>query len=133
MLEDIHGEMELRAYVVSEQTISGGGLREWLAGLIPDYMIPSWFVQIAELPLTANGKVDTRALPLPDSEERLAANAYIVPKNDLEIQLIEVWEKVLDRNPIGMKDNFFELGRHSLKAIRLMAQIYKKLGIELDG
>ena len=91
-------------------------------------MIPSVFVPIDAIPLTANGKVDHRALPAPDLERSrpvTIAEALVAPRDALELQLTKIWEKVLGVKSIGIQDNFFDLGGHSLLAVRLFAQIRK--------
>jgi thioesterase domain-containing protein/acyl carrier protein len=97
---------------------------------LPDYAIPSSFVVLDELPLTRNGKLDPRALPVPDGKEFLE-NAFVAPRNTLELLLTKMWEQVLEVQPIGVKDNFFELGGDSFSAVRLFAQIANVYGKRL--
>src|SRR5205085_6512680 len=96
-----------------------------------DYMIPATFLVLPELPLNANGKVDRRALPAPTFARAESEAGYIEPRETLHIQLQQIWQKVLGVRPIGLRDNFFDLGGHSLIAIRLMAQIEKLFGKKL--
>jgi amino acid adenylation domain-containing protein len=124
--EDTPGERRLVAYVVLSEEVETiiSDLRRWVKQRLPDYMVPSGFVLIDELPLTANGKLDRHALPAPDGKQFLE-NAFVAPRNPLELLLTETWEKVLEVQPIGVKDNFFDLGGHSLLAVRLFAQLEK--------
>ena len=117
---DRSGEQTIVAYIVSHQSqLNIRDLRSFLSVKLVDYMIPSAFELIEALPLTSNHKLDRKRLPAPSRE------IYpIVPARDeLELQLIEIWEKVLNIQPIGINDNFFELGGHSLVALQLFIQI----------
>ncbi|MBW4493514.1 MAG: amino acid adenylation domain-containing protein [Oscillatoria princeps RMCB-10] len=133
--EDVPGEKRLVAYVVANPEMGevlSPPLRSFLREKLPDYMVPSAFVILEALPLTPNGKLDRRALPVPElvlkqgQPDRLAAGA--APKDMLERQLTEIWEKVLGVSPISVTDNFFDLGGHSLLAVKLFAQILESLG-----
>lgn len=105
-------------------------LRQFLQQKLPDYMIPSVFVELASFPLTPNGKVDRQALPAPRVE--LAANrAIAAPTNATETQLVQIWEEILGITGIGITDNFFELGGHSLLVGRLSDQIFQAFGVNL--
>ncbi|NOQ27711.1 MAG: amino acid adenylation domain-containing protein, partial [Bacteroidales bacterium] len=115
----------LCAYVVGEEELNPDDLRTYLFALLPDYMIPSYFVQIDDLPITSNGKVNRKALPSPDFE---AGDNYIAASNPLEEQLVKIWEEVLNIQPIGVTDNFYKIGGNSLLAITLLNKIEKKLG-----
>ena len=117
---DRSGEQTIVAYIVSHQSqLNIRDLRSFLSVKLVDYMIPSAFELIEALPLTSNHKLDRKRLPAPSRE-----TYPIVPARDeLELQLIEIWEKVLNIQPIGINDNFFELGGHSLVALQLFIQI----------
>jgi amino acid adenylation domain-containing protein len=118
------GEKYLVAYVVPRQdrtpTISqlSGFLREKL----PDYMAPSAFVFMDSLPLT-NGKLDRKSLPKPDNRRPDLSTPYDSPRNEVEERLVHIWEEVLDVRPIGIHDNFFDLGGHSLRAMRIAGRV----------
>jgi thioesterase domain-containing protein/acyl carrier protein len=94
-------------------------------------MVPAIFVLLDALPLMPNGKVDRRALPVPDRARPELEKAFVAPRDDLELQLAQIWEEVLGVRPVGVRDNFFELGGHSLLAVRLFAVIEKRLGRKL--
>ena len=94
-------------------------------------MVPSAFVFLDVLPLTPNGKVDRKALLAPDVSARGLQEGLISPRDTLELQLTQIWRNVLDVHPIGVKDNFFEIGGHSFLAVRLMAQIQRTFGKNL--
>ena len=125
-LEDIR----LVAYVVikPDSPVLTTELREFLAHHLPDYMIPSAFMFLKALPLSANGKIDRKMLPSFDQRRPALSNSLIDPRSDLEFLLKETWEKVLNVHPIGMQDSFFDLGGQSMLAIRLVASIEKTIG-----
>ncbi|MBF0136262.1 MAG: amino acid adenylation domain-containing protein [Magnetococcales bacterium] len=99
-------------------------LRRFLQGRLPDYMLPNHFVILDALPLTPNGKINRRALPEPRPGQRINPDQAALSSRDiLELELVQIWEDVLQIRPIGIRDNFFDLGGHSLIAVRLMARI----------
>jgi acyl carrier protein len=105
-------------------------LRQYLSQNLPDYMIPFYFVQLEKIPLTANGKIDRKALPAP--EIKVGEN-YAAPRDEIEEKLVKIWAEVLNLYDasIGIDDNFFELGGHSLKATILVSKIHKALNVRL--
>jgi len=129
-IEEQSGHQALCAYIVSRVPVSAAQMRSELLRHLPDYMVPSYYVQLDEIPVTANGKVDRRALPRP---ERMHRNSeYVPPEGEQQRKLCEIWQHVLELDRIGMHDNFFELGGHSLKAIALVSKIHKELGVEMS-
>jgi aspartate racemase len=126
------GDKRLVAYVLpaSAAMPSSGELRTFLRERLPDYMVPSLFMPVAQFPLTPNGKIDRRALPRPD-QNPIEPRARILPRNDLEKRLAAIWEQVLNVRPIGVQDDFFDLGGHSLLGVKLFAQIEKVFGKRL--
>ncbi|PSB59205.1 non-ribosomal peptide synthetase [Chamaesiphon polymorphus] len=130
--EDRPGDKRLVAYIVTESAPPATeDWRSFLLSRLPEYLVPSAFVTIDALPLTANGKVDRRALPLPESMLDVSAALRVFPRDEIELQLAEIWERVLDVQSIGIRDNFFELGGHSLMAVRLFAEVEKIWGQNL--
>ncbi|HYG81326.1 MAG TPA: amino acid adenylation domain-containing protein, partial [Pyrinomonadaceae bacterium] len=117
----------LVAYVVAQGAAEADELvpelRRFLKGRLPEYMIPSAFVLLDALPLTANGKVDRRALPEPDGARVVPSREFVAPRDALELRLKEIWEDVLGVRPVGVTDNFFELGGHSVLAVRLLSHV----------
>ncbi|WP_017348402.1 solanimycin non-ribosomal peptide synthetase SolG [Pantoea sp. A4] len=136
--DDAQGDLRLVAYVVLNATAerhntseSIAQWREHLAAQLPDYMVPAAFVRLDGLPLTANGKLDRKALPLPD-DDAFFRNTYVAPESDVEIVMAELWQELLGVERIGRHDNFFELGGHSLLAVQLMQQLRQRdLSIEI--
>ncbi len=128
--DDNSGSKYLCAYVVGEKELTVLELREYLSKYLPDYMIPSYFIQLEKLPLTSNGKLDRKALP--ESTGNISTGAeYEAPRNSTEEKLVAIWSEVLRVESIGINDNFFELGGHSLKATSLAAKIHKGLNVEI--
>ena len=127
----------LVAYVVvereqlSSQATIAGELRKHLGNTLPDYMVPSIFVELEALPLTPSGKVNRRALSVPDAYRPESGQEHVAPRDDVEATLVKLWQKVLGLKSVGVKDNFFELGGHSLLASRLFAQIQNTFGRNL--
>ena len=142
--EDQHGEKRLVAYIVPHEQLAPtiGELRCCLKEKLPEYMVPSAFVMLKELPITANGKLDRQSLPAPEllfGDDRAAllastnegitgevASSFVAPRDELEQQLTEVWQDVLNVKPISVHDNFFELGGHSLSAVRVWAKVEER-------
>jgi acyl carrier protein len=110
--------------------VAADEVREHLRGRLPEHMVPGAIVRLDSLPLTANGKLDRRALPAPDfasAEER-----YVAPRTPVEEVLAEIWTQVLHVDRVGAHDSFFDLGGHSLMATRLLAQIQVTFGLEIS-
>jgi acyl carrier protein len=125
--------MRLVAYVVAaaESVPSTGVLRAFLQEKLPDYMIPSAFVFLDALPLTANRKVDRRALPAPDLERSRLETKFVAPRTQVEKVLGKIWSEVLGLEGVGVHDNFFELGGHSLLATRVVSRIRQEFHVDL--
>ena len=130
---DDSGEKRLVAYAVArgDKAPSVGELRDYVASRLPNYMVPSVFVLLDELPLTDNGKVDRDALPEPLDMLAARGAEYTAPQNELEQQIAQIWEEVLGLDGVGIHDNFFDLGGHSLMATQVVSRIREQLGIEL--
>ncbi|WP_010504140.1 condensation domain-containing protein, partial [Paenibacillus elgii] len=130
--EDEAGQKLLCAYYTAECPLPAGELRSALAAVLPGYMIPSYFVQLEQMPLTLNGKVDRNALPAPAEAGGQSAASYDAPRTAAEAQLLRIWQDVLGARSIGIHDNFFEIGGHSLRATTLAAKIHKELNWNLS-
>jgi thioesterase domain-containing protein/acyl carrier protein len=130
--EDVQGEKRLVAYVVAAP---GGGFdaaeaRRGLRRELPDYMVPAVLVLDA-LPLTPNGKLDRRALPVPEGSRADHLGRYVAPRDRTELELVAIWEELLGVRPIGVEDDFFEIGGHSLLAMRLVSLVQKRFHTSL--
>jgi len=123
-------DRRLVAYVVPRQgeSLVTSDLRSCLQERLPDYLVPSAFVVLDELPLTSSGKLDRRALPAPEISDRNVELTGAAPRTPTEKLLAEIWREVLGVPRIGIHENFFDLGGHSLLAVRLFAQIEKRFG-----
>jgi amino acid adenylation domain-containing protein len=123
--EDAPGDKRLVAYLVAENPPSDlvEQLRKLLRAAVPEYMVPSHFVELEGFPLTPNGKVDRKALPAPSESSVVATAETVGPRNQTEESLVAIWSELLSVDKIGIHDNFFELGGHSLLAIRAMTRI----------
>ena len=121
------GVRRLVGYVVGEEA-SPKELREYLRERLPEYMVPTSFVSLKALPLTANCKVDRQALPPPELERDDRGTPYLGPRTATERALSEIWASVLGFDRVGIDDNFFELGGQSLEALRLVARIQDTFG-----
>jgi amino acid adenylation domain-containing protein len=131
--EDGNSEKRLVAYVVlnSESQPSSADLRRFLANELPAYMVPSVFVLMDGLPLTQHGKIDRRALPVPDSENTLRDEAFMAPRTPIEERLAVIVCSLLELDQVSVRDNFFFLGGHSLLGTQLIAQIRAAFGVEI--
>jgi aryl carrier-like protein len=121
--EDSVGDKRLVAYLVKGDgaVTDPEELRRWVGEKLPEHMVPASFLWLAAFPLTANGKVDRRQLPAPDSKRPELSGAYVAPRNALEQLLAEVWSEVLKIDQIGVHDSFFSLGGDSIRSVRLAA------------
>jgi amino acid adenylation domain-containing protein/thioester reductase-like protein len=132
--EDESGNKRLVGYVVPnlKQTPSVSDLRHFLLNKFPEYMVPSAFVLLKSLPLTSNGKVDRRALPAPEQTRPELEAIYVAPRTPVEKQLAEIWAKLLGFEKVGIQDNFFDLGGHSLLITQLLAQVRDTFKVNLS-
>lgn len=128
--EDNNGNKRLIGYVVPEGTFDKEAIIAYAKSKLPEYMVPSLWVQMESLPVTRNGKIDKKALPNPDASE-LIGNAFVAPGNKTEQQLADIWSNLLGVEKVGVHDNFFELGGHSLLATRIVSAIRKEMKVEL--
>jgi acyl-coenzyme A synthetase/AMP-(fatty) acid ligase/acyl carrier protein len=127
------GDSRLIAYVVPRTQLAPTvtGMRNFLQSRLPDYMIPSAFVILDRLPLMATGKIDRRALPDPGRSRPALDSPYIAPRTPEEEQLAEIWTEVLSLEQVGVVDNFFDLGGHSLSATQVVSRVIKTFRLEI--
>ena len=130
---DLSEEKELVAYIAPNQdsVASSSDLRSLLRQKLPDYMIPSAFVFLNALPLTPNGKVDRSQLPSPNDSRPSLDQGFVEPRSEIEELVAQVWREVLKLEKIGVYDNFFDLGGHSLIATRVVARLRNNFNIDL--
>ena len=127
-LHKTENNQSLVAYVTGITSDLSTPLKNYLKSRLPDYMIPAQIMVLEELPLTPNGKIDRKALPAPNG---IFEGLYTAPRNDVELQLAQVWSAILERPEIGIYENFFDLGGHSLLAIKLLNHIQEVFGQQL--
>jgi amino acid adenylation domain-containing protein len=130
--EDVPGEKRLVAYVTQRDQSSPNveELRAHLKAVLPEYMVPSAFVTLENLPLTPSGKLDRRALPVPELGA-YASQEYEAPQGEIEEAVAEIWQALLRVERVGRQDNFFELGGHSLLATRVISRVRERFKVEL--
>ena len=134
--EDTPGDKKLVAYYALSQSgekqpaLKVEQMRSYMSAKLPEYMVPSAFVRMESFPLTANGKLDRKALPAP-AEDAYRNRSYEPPRNEMELKVAKIWAEVLKLEKVGRHDNFFELGGHSLCAITLMERLRAE-GIVVD-
>ncbi len=129
--EDAPGDKRLVGYVSAPESLDMVALRSALKQRLPEYMVPSALVRLDALPLTANAKVDRKALPAPDAVQASPTEAFVAPRTPLEEKLAEVFAAVLRLPQVSITGNFFELGGHSLLATQVISRIRSELGVEL--
>ena len=132
--EDVPGDKRLVAYFVPHagQALTTNDLRCFLEEKLPKYMVPSAFVLLELLPLTPNGKVDRRALPVPDGLRPELTVDYVAPQSEMERTIAAIWQEVLQVEKVGIHDNFFDLGGHSLLIIQAHSKLRDALNRELS-
>ena len=129
--EDIPGEKRLVAYVVAQRVFPITELRGFLAEKLPEHMVPSAFVFLDALPLTSNGKIDRRNLPAPDQSRPEQENSFVAPRTSVEELLARIWGEVLKLDQVGIHDNFFALGGHSLLLTQIASRIQRAFLVSL--
>lgn len=134
VLGDGDADKRLVAYVVSGtgSEIKTADLREYLKLKLPEYMVPTAYVRLERIPLTSNGKVDRKALPIPERDRSGAGEGYEAPKNETQEKLAKIWSDVLEVDKVGVKDSFFDLGGHSLLAIRMLTTVSHEFGVSIS-
>jgi amino acid adenylation domain-containing protein len=134
LARDAGGEQSLVAYLVchGETNPTVTELRVFVQSLLPDYMVPSSYVFLDSLPLTTNGKVDRKALPKPDTIRPNLEETFVAPTGAVESALAEIWAEVLGLERVGVHDNFFDLGGHSLLLMQLHGKINEKFQTDIS-
>ncbi|WP_212004500.1 non-ribosomal peptide synthetase [Chitinophaga sp. HK235] len=130
-IADDYGQKNLVAWIVPQEEFDREAILDSLREQVPSYMVPGTLVEIDQLPLTANGKIDKKKLVVPSASDQ-TDTSYAPPRNQTEEKLVPIWQRLLKQEPIGIYDNFFDLGGHSLLAIRLVAAIRDEIGAELS-
>jgi acyl-coenzyme A synthetase/AMP-(fatty) acid ligase/acyl carrier protein len=130
-LKSAADEYDLVAYFIPEEAHIHPDIRKRLSELLPAYMVPAHLIALPAFPLNRNGKLDKSALPKPQEISTTGAG-YVAARNDIDAQVMAIWEDILEKKNIGIRDNFFDLGGHSLKATRVISRIHEMFGIKID-
>lgn len=129
--KEVNQEKVLIAYLVSNADLDKADLKKFLQEKSPDYMVPSFYVQLEKLPLSPNGKVDRKVLPGISGDD-IMRKEYTAPRNEVENKLVLIWQEVLGIQKIGVTDSLFELGGNSLSATRLISLIHKEFEVKIS-
>ncbi|HJP90455.1 MAG TPA: amino acid adenylation domain-containing protein, partial [Pyrinomonadaceae bacterium] len=131
--EDSPGDPRLVAYVVTSERDGEviNRLRRYMKDRVPDYMVPAVFVQLQKFPLTASGKIDRQALPVPDQSRPMLDEEFVAPRNEIEETIAQIWREVLNVERIGVHDNFFDVGGNSLVAMQILANVRNSCDVHL--
>jgi acyl carrier protein len=119
------GEKYICAYFTAASSLEISPIRDYLAGLLPSYMIPAYFVQVEKIPLTPNGKIDKKRLPAPEAR---TGERFVAPKSNSEKIIASLWQEILELENIGIDDNFFELGGNSLDILKVNHRLKEQSG-----
>ncbi|MAT96290.1 MAG: hypothetical protein CL608_04035 [Anaerolineaceae bacterium] len=132
--EDTPGDKRLVAYVITQsgQKLDAAALKEALRADLPEFMVPATYVPMTSFPLTPNKKTDRKALPAPDQVLVESQTAYVAPTNDLEQTIAEIWQRLLNIPQVGLNDNFFDLGGHSLLTVQAHRQLKEVVDKEIS-
>ncbi len=130
LAKDMNGLKRLIGYIVPKNGYDRDAMILFLKRKLPEYMVPGLWMELGELPLNPNGKIDRNALP--DVNEFQLVNDRMAPRNDAEAALVDIWKQVLAINDVGMLDNFFDLGGQSLLAVQMLAEVEKKFKKKLS-
>jgi len=128
VVNERQGDKYIVAYYVSENKIDKKEIQEFLSKKLPDYMLPAYYIQIESIPLTSNGKADKNALPNVTYND-LVETEFIEPKTEIEIKLANIWKEILTIEKVSLTDNFFEIGGHSIKAMKLISKIKEEFEV----
>jgi surfactin family lipopeptide synthetase A len=122
---------ELAAYIVGGESLTSSDLQAYLQVHLPSYAVPAHFVQLEKLPLTANGKVDKKKLPDPKGVSMDSGVEYVAPRNEAEQKMVAIWQNILEKEKIGIRDSFFALGGDSIKILRMVSEAKKELNMHI--
>ena len=128
---DSSGINRLIAYVVPEPSFTRESIVSYLKEKLPAYMVPNQWIELESFPLSPNGKINRKALPDVDGDTGFVTQKYVAPRNETERIIAKTWEELLGVEQVGIHDNFFQRGGHSLMAMRVISSIRKQLKVEL--
>ncbi|NVO09471.1 MAG: AMP-binding protein [Bacteroidales bacterium] len=131
LVKELNNQKTIIAYFVAEKVLSSSELRDFLLVKLPDYMIPSKFIQIEKIPLNQNGKINRKELPEPDQIRPALSIDFVQPESEMEVKVSNVWKEVLELNNVGLFDNFFDIGGHSLNIIELNNKLKRAFDLDI--
>jgi iturin family lipopeptide synthetase A len=121
----------LASFFVADMEIKADVIAGHLRNRLPQYMIPAFFIQLDSMPITTNGKINKKALPDPLSSDRFRSGEYLAPQSDVQQRIAYIWQRVFSMEKVGIRDNFFEIGGHSLKATQIILELFKEFGVNV--
>ncbi len=130
-IENSTSNTSLVAYVATEKKLDEQELKSYVSNYLPEYMVPAFYISLEKLPRTVGGKIDRNALPALGAE-RIISSVYMAPTNSTESRLVEIWSNLLGIDEVGITDNFFDLGGHSLKAIQVLSRVQDSFSLVLS-
>ncbi len=125
-------QKQIVAYYTVNQKVAASELIQFLKEKVPMYMIPSHFVELEKVPLLPSGKADKKAILNSELVSESNDDLYVAPQNEIEFELVEIWEDVLQKNKIGVNDNFFQIGGNSLIAFKILSEIQRRMGVKIE-
>lgn len=126
------GNKFICAYFVAEDSVTADSIKKEITQNLPEFMVPSHFVKLAEMPVNASGKIDRKALPAPNVKDEKSSSDFVSPEGETELKLASLWKETLGAENIGALDNFFKIGGHSLKMVLIQAKIESVFGCRLS-
>lgn len=129
--KEIQGQSELVAFYESSAQVETTALKSYLSAFLPAYMIPAYFLELEEIPLTASGKIDRKKLEQREVSSTFSLKTVEAPSGETELQLAEIWKNILGLEVIGVHANFFEAGGNSIKLIQMLSRVQQVLGVEV--
>jgi len=125
-------ESSLVAYYLSSDELDENALRQYALKFLPEYMIPNRFIRLDKIPITPNGKINKRALPVPVNSRKYDRDSYVPPETEVEKELASIWKDLLRIEKVGVNDNFFEIGGYSFSVLTMLLRIYEKFNTSVD-
>ncbi|WP_282081524.1 non-ribosomal peptide synthetase [Aquimarina algiphila] len=132
IVKKVQGDSIIVSYLVSNKDIDRKKIHSSLSKKLPNYMLPSYYIELESMPLTLNGKINKSALPEPDNLKSFNVIEYVAPRNVLEEKLVLIWQDILQKKTIGIEDSFFTLGGHSLKATRMISRVQRDFDVKIE-
>lgn len=130
--EDVESDRRLLAYAISESPPAAADIREFMRQRLPDYMVPAEVMWVDMFPLTANGKIDIKALPAPPRTREITPAKLVAPRGEFEIAMAHIWEELLDVDEVHANDTFYDLGGHSLLSLKVVERFERETAMRIN-